>query len=210
MRFSRLYRIAGMAFSSFLFLIGNAGTISAQPPALQNSGPVNPQGMNPRHPQQKEMQELIEALYISRLQEDLKLSNEQFAAVIPAVKNFLQVRQEGARRKHQTEVELNQLLDSGAPDEQVQAKMKELDQVKKQNEQVLEEATKGIDSKLDVRQQARFRQYQQKTDQHINRMIQEVRQGRQMQRMQGRGQFQQNAPRPSGPPPTAKRAPNRK
>lgn len=134
---------------------------------------------------ENEVQQLIEALYISRLQEELKLTDEQYAATIPAVKNYLRVRQTGARQKRLVERQLNQMVDSGASDDQVQVKLKELDDVKKQNEQNLQSAMSEIDSKLDVRQRVRFRQYQQRTDQRINHMIQQIREGRRMQRMRG-------------------------
>ncbi|MBZ5536221.1 MAG: hypothetical protein LAO31_09720 [Acidobacteriia bacterium] len=143
---------------------------------------------------ESDVQQLIEALYISRLQEELRLTDEQYAATIPAVKNYLRVRQAGARQKRLVERQLNQMLDSGASDDQVQGKLKELDELKKQNEQNLQSAMSEIDSKLDIRQRVRFRLYQQRTDQRINHMIQQIREGRRMQRMQG------------GPPPNAMQA----
>lgn len=148
-------------------------------------GPPGEAGrMQPGPRGENEIQHLVEALYIVRLQEALKLSDDQYAAVIPAVKNYLRVRQGGARSKAQAERQLNQLLESNAPDDQVQLKTKELDLIKKQNEQDLEKAQAEIDSKLDVKQRARFRQYQQHIDQRISRMIQQIREGRRMQRMQ--------------------------
>ena len=145
---------------------------------------------------ENEVQQWIEAFYISRLQDELKLTDEQYAAVIPPVKNYLRVRQTGARQKRLIEQQLNQLLDSSAPDDQVQGKLKELDQAKRQNEQNLQSALSDIDSKLDVRQRARFRQYQQRTDQRINRMIQQIREGRRMQRMEGGPQPNAMRPKP--------------
>lgn len=174
--------------------------LSAQPGA-QSQNPAGPNTSLQAVPRNgNEVQQLIEAFYISRLQEELKLSDEQYAAVIPAVKNYLRTRQMGARQKHQVEIQLNRLLDSSAPDDQVQAKLKELDEVKRQNEQSLQGAMAAIDSKLDVRQQARFRQYQQHTDQRISHMIQQIHESRRMQRMQG------GPPRPNPPGP----APSRK
>ncbi|MBZ5552496.1 MAG: hypothetical protein LAO21_07230 [Acidobacteriia bacterium] len=163
-----------------------------EPPAQKSPGADGQVQTAPRN--ENEVQQLIEALYISRLQEELKLSDEQYAATIPVVKNYLRVRQAGARQKRLVERQLNQMLDSGAPDDEVQGKLKELDEVKKQNEQNLQSALSEVDSKLDVRQRARFRQYQQRTDQRISHMIQQIREGRRMQRMQG------------GPPPGAMRA----
>jgi hypothetical protein len=162
------------------------------PPAQKAPGIDGQMQTAPRH--ENEVQQLIEALYISRLQEELKLTDEQYAAAIPAVKNYLRVRQAGARQKRLVERQLNQMLDSTAPDDQVQGKLKELDEVKKQNEQSLQSALSEIDSRLDVRQRVRFRQYQQRTDQRISHMIQQIREGRRMQRMQ------------EGPPPNAMRA----
>jgi hypothetical protein len=195
MKFLRSYRLWSVLL---LGIFGLSAAMGSQSTEAQNPAAPNTQAASqPRS--QNDVQQLIEALYISRMQEELHLSNEQYAAVIPTVKNFLHVRQEGARRKHQGEVELNQLLGSGASDDQVQAKMKELDQVKKQNEQDLEEAHRQIDSKLDVRQQALFRQYQQKIDQHINRMIQQIREGRRMERMGGQDRPMRMNPRGTSP-----------
>ncbi len=168
--------------------------ILAQSEPQPSKTPGSNSQMRPVPSNENEVQQWIEAFYISRLQEDLKLTDEQYADVIPAVKNYLRVRQTGARQKRLLERQLNQLLDSGAPDEQVQGKLKELDQSKQQNEQNLHSALTDVDSKLDVRQQARFRQYQQHTDQRINRMIQQIREGRRMRRLEGE------------PPPNGKRA----
>ncbi|MGB7622267.1 MAG: hypothetical protein WBN92_07935 [Terriglobia bacterium] len=173
-------------------LAGPAILAQSDPPP--SKAPEANRQMRPVPSNENEVQQWIEAFYISRLQEDLKLTDEQYAAVIPAVKNYLRVRQTGARQKRLLERQLNQLLDSGAPDDQVQGKLKELDQSKQQNEQNLHSALTDVDSKLDVRQRARFRQYQQHTDQRINRMIQQIREGRRMRRLEG------------GPPPNAKRA----
>jgi hypothetical protein len=173
-------------------LAGPALLAQSDPQASKAPGANSQMQSVPRNA--NEVQQWIEAYYISRLQEELKLTDEQYAAVIPAVKNYLRVRQTGARQKHLVEHQLKQLLDSGAPDDQIQGKLKELDQVKLQNEQNLQSALSEIDSKLEVRQRARFRQYQQHTDQRINRMIQQIREGRRMGRMEG------------GPPPSSMRA----
>lgn len=163
-------------------------------PRQQLSG-ADPQ-IQPQDGKQHEVQQLIEALYISRLQEELKLSDEQYAAVIPAVKNYLRVRQMGAKRRHELQQEMNTMLDQGGPEEQIQTKLKEIDQVKRENEQALETARAAIDAKLDVRQRAQFQRYQQRTDQHIARMVQQIREGRKMER-------KMNGPRGmrQGPPP---------
>jgi hypothetical protein len=178
---------------------GTSAPIVAQAPAPPQKPPVgslqDQGGLRPEN----EVQQLIEALYISRLQEDLKLNDEQYAAVIPAVKNFLRVRQTGAKHRHEVERELNRMLGEGASDDQLQAKLKELDQVKKQNENDLDAAHTEIDAKLDVKQRARFQQYQEHIDQHIQRMIQQIREGRRGHRMQQRQGPQQQSP---GVPPT--------
>lgn len=155
------------------------------------------------HTRFNDLQQLIEAFYLSRLQGDLQLSDDQFAAVIPTVKNYLHVRQEDARQRHQVEMELNRLMNSGAPDDQIQAKLKEFDQVKVQSEKNLEAAQAEIDSKLNVRQQALFREYQLRTDQRISRMIQQIRQGQRMRRLpQGRrGMGRPLSPQPNNKEP---------
>jgi hypothetical protein len=185
----------------YAFLVGALllGIVTTQPrfaqtdPPAQKTPGADSQMQTPSR-NENDVQQLIEALYISRLQEELKLTDEQYAATIPAVKNYLRVRQAGARQRRLVERQLSQMLNSGTPDDQVQGKLKELDEVEKQNEQNLQSARSEIDSKLDVRQRVRFRLYQQRTDQRINHMIQQIREGRRMQRMQG------------GPPPNAMRA----
>jgi small-conductance mechanosensitive channel len=167
-------------------------------PAATKRVPPDPQ-MHRGPRRENEVHQLIEALYISRLQEDLNLTDEQYASVIPAVKNFLRVRHSGARLKNQRERELSLMLNQGAPNEQVQAKLNELDQLKKQIEKDVETAQNAVNAKLDVNQRARFHQYQQKIDQRINRMIQQIREGRRMQRMQGNPP---SADEKKGPPPS--------
>jgi len=157
----------------------------------------------PHH--ENDVHQLIEAIYISRLQEDLKLTDEQYASLIPAVKNFLRVRHSGARLKNQRERELNLMLKEGAPSEQVQAKLNELEQLKKQIEKDVETAQNVVNAKLDVNQRALFHQYQQNVDQRINRMIQQIREGPRRQRREGNTPSTEEK---KGPPPAQPQPPN--
>ena len=147
-----------VAASAVMVLSGGAAFARAQPlqsPQSQAEAPaVTP----------AEIQRMFEAVALVRAQEALKLSDERYLPFLAKYKALQDVRRRTLQERTRLLRELNRLTnpDAGNGDEtQLKERLKALQDLDTRSESELHKAYEGIDSVLDVRQQARFRLFEE-------------------------------------------------
>lgn len=119
---------------------------------------------------------VIEALLIWRLVDELDLTEPQIARIFPRIKALKELRLELGRQKVRLQLELRDLLRQQPRDEeQIRAKITELDQLRGQIERQRRRILRELIAALRVEQQARFTLIQETFEADTIRMLEEVR-----------------------------------
>jgi len=138
--------------------------------AVLSSGGAFVRAQSPQPQQQTpavtpaEIQRMFEAVALVRAQEALKLSDERYLPFLAKYKALQDVRRRTLQERTRLLRELNRLTnpDAGNGDEtQLKERLKALQDLDTRSESELHKAYEGIDSVLDVRQQARFRLFEE-------------------------------------------------
>jgi hypothetical protein len=147
-------------------LVGLAAGVGAQtpPPPASDDAIVDPGRMSPR-----EVQRLLDAYVAMQAQERLQLSDTQYPQFLPRLKTLLDVRRASLTGRQALVAELGRASQGGParrPDEAaLREKLQQLRAFDDQAAADLRRAYDAIDQVLDVRQQARFRVFED----HIER-----------------------------------------
>lgn len=129
-----------------------------------------------------ELQRLFDAYFVANIQDALGLSDDQYSQIIPMLKHLQQVRREHQQRRRDGLRELRQLsVSAGSDDAQLREHLKVLADVDERFAQEQRKVVAGIDGLLNVRQQARFRVYEEEMERRKLDLI---------------GRFQRNEGRP--------------
>jgi len=146
-----------------------AQQVPAPPPALPDPAAISP----------AQIQRLFEAYTVLQAQEALQLSEAQYGRFVTRLKAL----QEGRRRHQQTR---NQILgdirklinpQTGSQDEtQIADRLRSLRELEERGAAELKKAYEGVDETLDVRQQARFRVFEDRMEQQKLELLMRARQ----------------------------------
>jgi hypothetical protein len=148
---------------------------SAQPPAAAQ--PAN-QIVTPG-----EIQRMFEAVALVRAQEALKLSDDRYIPFIAKYKALQDVRRKAQGERGRILSELRKLSNDPAGDEaQMRDRLKALEDLHARSEGDIRKAQEGVDSVLDVRQQAKFRLFEEAMEVQKVDLITKARQAVQRQR----------------------------
>ena len=97
-------------------------------------------------------------------QQFLQLSDDQYAKFLPRFMALQKVRREAVQQRNRVlnEIRLMTRPDGGTgTDDQIKAAMKQLQDIEERNDAETKKALDGVDQTLDVRQQARFRVFEE-------------------------------------------------
>ncbi len=143
------------------------------------AGPTWQQSPMPQQRAGREVQELLDAYVISKMQDALQIDDEQFAKMVGAQKNLQQHRRDYQRKRSATLRELQALVrGSESQEAEVAARLELLDELKSKFEATSREDYKRIDEILTVHQRARYRLLEVMLERRMQELLQEVR-GRQ-------------------------------
>jgi hypothetical protein len=163
-------RLEGFVVSCSLVLFA-AADLGAGPPWQQS--PLGPQRDG------REIQELIDAYIISKMQDALQIDDEQFAKMIVAQKNLQQHRRDYQRQRGAILRELQAMVrGSESPEDEVAARLERLEELKSEFEASSREDYRKIDAILTVHQRARYRLLEVMVERRMQELVQKVR-GRQ-------------------------------
>ncbi len=177
-------------FTTIVSLTLFLGTGLSAPPLLQQGpreigreiGKVRPQrprqGRNLRAPNAvAPIQEMIEGFYVSRFQQELDLDDEQFAHVLPMLRNSLRERNELGQRRARALNQLRRALQSNAPDDEITRRIAEVDASDLALREAQANLLRSVDPDLSSGQRARLRFVQPNLEERIRNMIERSRAG---------------------------------
>ena len=137
------------------------------------AGPDNP-GVSPG-----EVQRMFDAYALMQAQEQLKISDEQFAKFMPRFKALQEARRKTQGDRTRIIIELRQLAAAASTDEaQIKAKLRALQDADAQTADELKKSYESIDQVLDIKQQAQFRVFEEVMERRKLDMISRARANR--------------------------------
>jgi Spy/CpxP family protein refolding chaperone len=109
-----------------------------------------------------EIQRMFDAYALLQAQEQLKIGDEQYTQFLTRFKALQDVRRKALNERSRIVQDLRKLINDGQPDEaQIKERLKTLDDVEARAAADSKKAYDAIDQVLDVRQQARFRIFEE-------------------------------------------------
>jgi hypothetical protein len=146
-----------------LGLLVLAGPASAQAARGQRRVPP-PAAAEPGVPP-GEIQRLFDAYVVMQAQQELQLSDEQYPKFLARVKALQAARQKGVVERNKVLQELRRIVNAPSLDEpQGRAQLKALAEVEARTAAEVRDALAGVDQVLDVRQQVRFRLFEEQME----------------------------------------------
>lgn len=152
-----------------------------QPPQGDNAPPLAP----------AEMQKLFDGYAVIQAQEFLGLTDAQFGPFLPRLRAFQETRRRTERERFRLLQELNRMSDpraGQAPDAGLRDRLRALRDLENRTLADLQRARDGIDETLDLRQQARFRVFEEQLEQRKLQLLMQARQANRANRPLARPQ----------------------
>ena len=173
-----------------LLLVSTASAVAAQQPEApppgqrsggqrQGRGPGRGAGAENPGVSPGEVQRMFDAYALMQAQEQLKISDEQFAKFMPRFKALQEARRKTQGDRTRIIIELRQLAAAASTDEaQIKAKLRALQDADAQTADELKKSYESIDQVLNVKQQAQFRVFEEVMERRKLDMISRARANR--------------------------------
>ncbi len=144
-------------------LVGGAsGTLGAQGPGQNQQPPLAGPPADQPAVAPAEIQRMFEAMALVKAQEELKLTDERYLPFLAKFKALQDVRRRAQQERMRRLQDLRRLANDSSSDEgQIKDRLKGLQDLDARAEAELHKAYEGVDSVLDVRQQAKFRLFEE-------------------------------------------------
>jgi hypothetical protein len=124
-----------------------------------------------------EVQRMFDAYALMQAQEQLKISDEQFARFLTGYKALQEVRRKSLTERARLVMELRRLLNQAQADEaQLGDRLKALGGLDERSAADARKACDAIDEILDIRQQARFRVFEENMERRKLELVTRARQ----------------------------------
>src|SRR5438270_1881429 len=163
--------ISRIAVSVLALVVGMAAPGSARTPRAQPPGAgqtAEPPAVTPA-----EIQRMFDAYALVQAQEQLKLRDDQYPQFLTKFKALQDIRRRNQQERGRVVQELRRLTNDASSDEgAIRDRLKALQDVDGRAEADIRKAVDAVDAVLDVRQQARFRLFEQQMEQQkINMLV---------------------------------------
>ncbi|HEY7170331.1 MAG TPA: hypothetical protein VH417_05755 [Vicinamibacterales bacterium] len=154
----RIVRVLGC---TLLAGVVAASTAGAQEAGRQGRGGRAQGGVTPA-----EVQRLFEAYETMQAQDVLHLTEAQYPTFLPRMKALQEARRRGTAERARIVASLNRLSgpDAQADDSQIRAELKALDDADARTRDEVRQAMDALNQVLDLRQQARFRVFEEQME----------------------------------------------
>jgi len=162
-----------IVFSSLVAIV-SASSVAAQPPARAGRGAAGAEnaGVSPA-----EVQKMFDAYALMQAQEQLKIGDEQFAQFLTRYKALQDLRRRTLQERARVVMEMRQMLNRPDPDDaQLKERMKALQDLDARSSGDIRKAYDAIDQILDVRQQAKFRVFEELMERRKLELVTRARQ----------------------------------
>lgn len=123
-----------------------------------------------------EIQRLFDAYVVMQAQQALQLSDEQFPKFIARVKVLQDVRGRGQAQRGRLLQELRRLSQAPGQDDALRSQLKALNDLDARIATEVRQALDGVDQTLDLRQQAKFRLFEEQMEQRKVDLLMRARQ----------------------------------
>ncbi len=131
-----------------------------------------------------EIQRMFDAYALLQAQEQLKIGDEQFSQFLARFKALQDVRRKALQERTRIVQDLGRLTRDAQPDEgQIKDRLRALQDLEARSAVEVKKAYDGVDQVLDVRQQAKFRVFEELME---RRKLELVVRARQANRLRGR------------------------
>jgi hypothetical protein len=145
-----------------------------------NGGRANPNRPNAARangqarPARKNVEDAIYRFYIKQFQDDPEMTPEILGKLIPFIDKFVDERFDVSARRTRALNQLRKTLNENGSEEELRRLTKEFDEADAEFQSNQEKFFKNIDPLLSVRLQARVRVIQNRVDNQIRQMLEEV------------------------------------
>jgi Spy/CpxP family protein refolding chaperone len=170
----KLFAVVGAVALGSVTLAAQAGRLGRPGvpggPAIENPGG----GVLPA-----EVQRMFDAYALMQAQEQLKISDEQFGQFLARYKALQDVRRKSLMERARLVMEMRQLLNQAQADEaQLRDRLKAFDGLDERSAADVKKACDAIDQTLDIRQQARFRVFEENMERRKLDLVTRARQAK--------------------------------
>ena len=148
-------------------------TVAAQPGGQRR---LPPPGQTPARP--GEIAQMFDAYALMRAQEEIGIRDEQYAQFLTRFKALQEARRRAQQERMRLLQELRRLTQTAPTDEaQLKERLKALQDLDARGSADVRQAIDAIDQMLDVRQQVRFRLFEEQLERRKLQLLTRARQG---------------------------------
>ncbi len=123
-----------------------------------------------------ELQRLFDSYALVQAQQFLAIPDDQYAKFLPRFMTLQTARRQALQQHTRVLNQLRKALNEGSPDDQIGAAMKQLQEIDERNVAEVRKAVEGVDQVLDLRQQARFRIFEEQMERRKLELVTRARQ----------------------------------
>ena len=167
----RLVKHAGVmaaAIAIGLMLTSAAGVARAQQPPVP--GAVDPT-VSPA-----ELQRLFDSFALVQAQQFLGISDDLYTKFLPRFMALQNARRQALQQRTRVLNEIRRLLNDGGSDEQIRAALKQLQDIDERGDTETRKAQEAVDQTLELRQQAKFRIFEEPMERRKLELVTRARQ----------------------------------
>jgi len=167
-------------------VLAASATLAAQGGRLapRAAGPPDEATVSPA-----EIQRMFDSYALMQAQEQLKISDERFPQFLTRFKALQDVRRRGLAERVRIIQDLRRLVNDPQSDEtQIKDRLKSLDELDARSDGDVRKAYDAINQILDVRQQAKFRVFEENMERRKLELVTRARQANRKQQQQQRQQ----------------------
>jgi hypothetical protein len=150
------------------------GPLSAQDTQRGRPAPGPPAAEDAVSP--AEIQRLFDAYVMMQAQQTLQLGDEQFPRFLARVKVLQEARRRGQMQRGRILQEIRKLLQTTGQDDALRTQLKALNELDARVDTEVRQALDGVDQVLDLRQQARFRLFEEQMERRKVDLLMRARQ----------------------------------
>ena len=163
--------------SSSLLVVLCAASPSAQARQGRAAPPATPPAAGETGVSPGDVQRMFDAYMVMQAQEQLKISDDHFPQFLTRYKALQELRRKSLQEHGRLLVEMRQMLNAPNPDEaQLKERMKSLQDLDSRSIADARKAYEAIDQVLDVRQQAKFRIFEEAMERRKLELVTRARQ----------------------------------
>lgn len=136
--------------------------------------PALSQQRQPLRPGRPALEDMVEGFYIGQFPQQVEVGDEQYAKILPVLRQHLKDRREISARRTRSLNQLRMMVQRGASDDDIRRTIADIDKADADAEASRERFLSNVDPLLTVQQQARVRIFQVAIEQRIRQMLDRI------------------------------------